>query len=183
MSIEELLKQPYYVMDILPMQVPADGGGQYFKVERYYLTHVERLSRQYADVLLKLNCYYDLVFSHDAEHWQLNPEPESIVGMVHDCVSEDPTEAGRYVMLAEGSMLLTLQRDATHMTLYHLTDELLQLLCQLASAAGLFVWSPPTQSQDRALPEIQAGHAPHGEEPETAHHAAARPRNNETDIQ
>ena len=183
MSIEELLNQPYYVMDILPKQVPADGGGQYFKVERYYLNHVERLSRQYTDVLLKLNCYYDLVFSHDAEHWQLNPEPETIVGMVHDCLSEEPTEACLYVMLAEGSMLLTLQRDATHMTLYHLTDELLQLLCQLASAAGLFVWSPPTQSQDRAFPEIQAGHAPHGEEPETAHHEAARPRDNETDIQ
>ena len=54
MSIEELLKRPYYIMDILPMQVPAVGGGQYYKVEKYYLNDVERLSRQYADVLLKL---------------------------------------------------------------------------------------------------------------------------------
>lgn len=44
MSIEEFLEQPYYVMDILPKQVPADSGGQYFKVEQYYLNHVERLS-------------------------------------------------------------------------------------------------------------------------------------------
>ena len=100
MNIEELLKQPYYVMDILPMQVPANGGGQYFKVEQYYLNHVERLSCQYADVLLKL-----------------------------------------YVMLAKDSMLITLQRDTTYMTLYNLTDELLHLLRQLASAVGLFVWS------------------------------------------
>ena len=68
MSIEELLEQPYYVMDILPRQVPADSGGQYFKVEEYYLKDMGRLCRQYADVLLKLNCYYDLAFSHDAEH-------------------------------------------------------------------------------------------------------------------
>ena len=142
MSIEELLIQPYYVMDILPMQVPADGGGQYFKVEQYYLNDVERLSRQYADVLLKLNCYCDLVFSHDAEHWQQNPEPEKIVRMVNACLSEEPTEACLYVTLADDSMMLTLQRDTTHMTLYHLTDELLQLLRQLASAAGLYVWSP-----------------------------------------
>ena len=142
MSIEELLEQPYYVMDILPMQVPADSGGQYFKVEEYYLKDVERLSRQYADVLLKLNCYYDLAFSHDAELWQQNPEPDSIVQMVKDCMSDQPTKACLYVTMAEDSMLLTFQRDTTHMTLYNLTDELLKLLCLLASAVGLFVWSP-----------------------------------------
>lgn len=129
-------------MDILPMQVPADGGRQYFKVEQYYLNDVEHLSCQYTDVLLKLNCYYDLAFSHDAELWQQNPEPDKIVQMVKDCISEEPTEACLYVTLAEESMLLTLQRDTTHMTLYNPTDELLKLLCQLASAVGLFVWSP-----------------------------------------
>ena len=142
MSIEELLEQPYYVMDILPMQVPADSGGQYFKVEEYYLKDMGRLSRQYADVLLKLNCYYDLAFSHDAELWQQNPEPDSIVQMVKDCMSDQPTKACLYVTMAEDSMLLTFQRDTTHMTLYNLTDELLKLLCLLASAVGLFVWSP-----------------------------------------
>ena len=37
--------------------------------------------------------------------------------------------------------------------------------------------------EDRPLPEIQAGHAPHGERPETAHDETARPRDDETDIQ
>lgn len=142
MSIEEFLEQPYYVMDILPKQVPADSGGQYFKVEDYYLKDMERLSRQYADVLLKLNCYYGLAFSHDAEHWQLNPEPEKVVKMVKACLSEEPTEWFLYVMLEEESMLLTLQRDTTYMTLYNPADEYLQLIGQLASAVGLFVWSP-----------------------------------------
>ena len=141
MSIDELLEQPYYVMDILPRRVPADSGGQYFKVEEFYLKDMARLSRQYADVLLKLNCYYDLAFSHDAEHWQLNPEPMKIVRMVKACLSEEPTDWFLYVKLAEDSMLLTLQRDTTHMTLYNPTDEFLQLLCQLGSAEGLFVWS------------------------------------------
>jgi len=148
MSIEELLEQPYYVMDILPKQVPADRGGQYFKVEQRYLKDMRRLSRQYAGVLLKLNCYYDLAFSHDAEHWLLNPEPEEIVRMVSACLSEEPTKWLLYVMLAEESMLLTLQRDATHMTLYNLADELLQLLGQLASSEGLFVWSPPVKKKN-----------------------------------
>ena len=142
MNIEDLLERPYSVVDILPRQVPTDGGGQYFKVEQYYLNNVERLSRQYADVLLKLNCYCDLVFSHDAEHWQLNPEPEKIIQMVKACLSEQPTEAFLYVTLAEDTMLLTLQRDTTHMTVYNPTEELLHLLSQLALAEGLFVWKP-----------------------------------------
>ena len=76
------------------------------------------------------------------EHWQRNPEPEKIVQMVNACLSEEPTEMCLYVMLAKDSMLLTLQRDTTYMTLYNPADEYLQLIGQLASAVGLFVWSP-----------------------------------------
>ncbi len=37
--------------------------------------------------------------------------------------------------------------------------------------------------EDRPLPEIQAGHAPHGERPEAAHDETTRSRDDETDIQ
>jgi len=141
MSIEELFERPYYVMDILPKQVASDGGGQYFKVEQYYLRNAKRLCRQYAEVLLKLNCYYSLAFSHDAEQWQMNPEPEKICQMVYACLSEVPTEACLYVTSEEGALLLTLQRDATHMTIYNPSNEHLQLLRQMASSVGLFVWN------------------------------------------
>lgn len=36
-TIEELLQTPYWIIDILPMQVPMDGPGQYFAVERFFL--------------------------------------------------------------------------------------------------------------------------------------------------
>ena len=36
-TVEELLNTPYWIVDILPEQVPADCNGQYFKVEKYYL--------------------------------------------------------------------------------------------------------------------------------------------------
>ena len=32
-----LLEGPYWIVDILPEQVPADAAGQYFAVERYFL--------------------------------------------------------------------------------------------------------------------------------------------------
>ena len=39
MMIEEYLEKPYWVIDILPKQVPADSRGQYFEIEEYYLEH------------------------------------------------------------------------------------------------------------------------------------------------
>ena len=40
-TIDELLQAPYWIVDILPEQVPADGPGQYFAVERYYLRRAD----------------------------------------------------------------------------------------------------------------------------------------------
>ena len=37
--------------------------------------------------------------------------------------------------------------------------------------------------EDRPLPKIQAGHAPHGERPEVTHDETTRSRDDETDIQ
>ena len=35
--IEELLNTPYWIIDILPYQVPKDSPGQYFAIEDYFL--------------------------------------------------------------------------------------------------------------------------------------------------
>ncbi len=37
--VEELLKKPCYVIDILPERVPADSKGQFLAVEHYFLSH------------------------------------------------------------------------------------------------------------------------------------------------
>ena len=44
MTIEEYLNKPYWVIDILPKQVPADSKGQYFKIEKYFLEHPQMTS-------------------------------------------------------------------------------------------------------------------------------------------
>ncbi len=36
-TVEELLQCPYWIIDILPLQVPEDSPGQYFAVEKYFL--------------------------------------------------------------------------------------------------------------------------------------------------
>ena len=49
-DIEELLSKPYWIVDILPKQVPANSGGQYFTIEKYFLKspHVDAIYRKFA---------------------------------------------------------------------------------------------------------------------------------------
>ena len=69
MTIEEYLKRPYWVIDILPKQVPAGSKGQYFEIEKYYREHpqIDNIYRKFTNILLKLNCYEDIDVSHDGD--------------------------------------------------------------------------------------------------------------------
>ena len=84
-DIEELLSKPYWIVDILPKQVPANSGGQYFTIEKYFLKspHVDAIYRKFAGVLLKLNCYVDLaVFKVEDESWVESPAPDDLERLV-----------------------------------------------------------------------------------------------------
>lgn len=70
MTIEELLETPYWIIDILPKQVPADGPGQYFTIESYYLKgrRLEAIKQKHINVMLKLNCYRRISIDAGATH-------------------------------------------------------------------------------------------------------------------
>ena len=136
--MEELLNKPYWVIDFLPRQVPAKGGGQFFAVEEYYLR--SPLRRGFAEILLKLNCYYDIaVCEPETEKWQKNPPPEALFSWIAD------NEKDLCVLLPAENALITANRDDLYMTVYGPSEELLQLLRSLAAASGLFLWQPPRE--------------------------------------
>ena len=133
--IEELLQTPYWIIDILPERVPADAMGQYFAVEHYYLQEpqLRAIKQKHINVVLKLNCYYDISLDEDAA---TNPLPEWI--------AQAMTE--RYVNIRVADSLIVSEHDDTHMTLFNPSEQLLSLVKTLAAAEGLFVWQPPTQA-------------------------------------
>lgn len=136
--MEELLSKPYWVIDFLPRQVPAKGGGQFFAVEKYYLR--SPLRRGFAEILLKLNCYYDIeVCEPETEKWQKNPPPEALFSWIAD------NEKDLCVLFPAENALITANRDDLYMTVYAPSEELLQLLRSLAAASGLFLWQPPRE--------------------------------------
>ena len=140
----ELLEGPYWIVDILPEQVSADAGGQYFAVERYYLQpeRIRALRRRYAEILLRLNCYYDMAVSFDScASWETNPDPEAFAERVVGLSGNDFLR----VVFAEQNAMIDCEPEETYLTVYDPDAALQPLLTALAAAEGFFIWSPPQE--------------------------------------
>ena len=125
-TIEELLEKPYWIIDILPKQVPKDSPGQYFAIEDFFLKEqLTEIKKKHIGVILKLNCYVDI--SIDGEK---NPAPERI----RDIMME------RYVYIMLGDSMILSEPDDTHMTVFNPDKELMDLIREISSSEGLFVW-------------------------------------------
>ena len=127
MTIEELLEEPYWIIDILPKRVPNDSPGQYFSIEDFFLgEQLAEIKKKHVNVILKLNCYMDITMEDEK-----NPAPEKIRDTMLD----------RYVYVMVGDAMILSEPDDTHMTLFHPDEELLDLVTQIASSEGLYVWT------------------------------------------
>lgn len=130
-SIEELLETEYWVIDILPSQVPKDSPGQYFAVEKYFLREdrMAAIKQKHINIVLKMNCYRDI--SIDEEE-TVNPSPEY--------VAEEMKR--RFLHILTDDAMIQSEPDETCLTIYNPDSELLELLKEIASSEGLFVWKP-----------------------------------------
>ena len=139
MTIEEYLNKPYWVIDILPKQVPAGGKGQYFRIEKFFLEHpqIDNIYRKFTNILLKLNCYEDINVSYDGEDWITNPAPHELEAALLKCMADKQM---LYIILKSADVLITVSGDDTYMTVYNPTEEVLELIRSLACSEGLFVW-------------------------------------------
>ena len=131
-TIDELLQTDYWIIDILPVQVPKDSPGQYFAVERYFLRkpHIRAIKQKHINVILKLNCYRDLSLDEEAV---VNPPPDVIAEAVNR----------RYVCILIDESMIVSESDSTYLTLYNPDEQLLSLVNELSKGEGLFVWKTP----------------------------------------
>lgn len=130
-TIEELLQCPYWIIDILPSQVPKDSHGQYFAVEKYFLqgNQIEDIKQKHINLILKLNCYRDISIDDET---MINPLPMSIADEMKS----------RYLYIMIGKSMILSEPDDTHLTVFNPDSQLLELIRQIASSEGLFVWKP-----------------------------------------
>lgn len=147
--IEALLNKPYWVIDILPEQVPENSAGQYFAIERYFLQQpgITDIHQRLTSVLLKLNCYSDfLVCLSDQEQQIYNPEPARLVSWIN------AEQKDLYIVLAGEDVLITLNHDDTFMTVYNPSEALIYRIRSLAMAHGLFFWQPKQDNSGEKMP-------------------------------
>lgn len=130
-TIEELLQCPYWIIDILPAQVPSDSPGQYFAVEKYFLQggRIKEIKQKHINLILKLNCYRDISIGDETV---INPSPDHIADEMKK----------RYLYIMTGESMILSEPDDTHLTVFNPDSELLELIGQIASGEGLFVWKP-----------------------------------------
>ncbi len=132
MNLEALAEQPYWIIDILPAQVPPERGDRFFAVEKYFLAP-ERLAdikRRHISLLLKLSCWRDIT-----------PDGEGGIIPAPACLADRILR--ETLLLRAGDALILSEPDDTHMTVFRPDRELLALIRQLAAAEGLFVWEMP----------------------------------------
>ena len=130
-TVEELLQCPYWIIDILPSQVPKDTPGQYFAVEKYFLQRdrIKEIKQKHINLILKLNCYRDISID---EETVINPLPKHIAAEMKK----------RYLYIMIGESMILSEPDDTHLTVFNPDSQLLELISQIASGEGLFVWKP-----------------------------------------
>ena len=142
-TVEELLQCPCWIIDILPLQVPEDSPGQYFSVEAYFLQgkQIEAIKQKHINLVLKLNCFRDI--SIDGET-VINPDPEHLAAEMKK----------RYLYVMAGESMILSEPDDTHLTVFNPDLQLLELIRQLASGEGLFVWKPSFQPKRAANQDL-----------------------------
>ena len=130
-TVEELLECPYWIVDILPSQVPEGSPGQYFAVEKYFLqgNRLKAIKQAHINLILKLNCYRDISISDETA---VNPLPEHLAAEMRK----------RYLYIMTGDSMILSEPDDTHLTVFNPDPQLLELIRQIASGEGLFVWKP-----------------------------------------
>lgn len=129
MTINEILQTPFWVIDILPKQVPEKAGGQFFTIEKYFTEddRIAGIKQKHINLILKLNCYMEISMDDET-----NPPPAKVAHEMRR----------RYVWIRLGDSMIISEPDDAHMTLFNPDEDLLELVREIAQSEGLFVWQP-----------------------------------------
>lgn len=135
--IDNYLSKPYWVVDVLPKQVPANSSGQYFQIEDYIRNShwMNIILQKQIALLLKLNCYEAINVFHSSEKWVHNPQANLLEKWI---LEKKPL----YVIVSFLNTMLYISGDDLYITIYSTDEEALNLIQSLANSEGLFLWKP-----------------------------------------
>lgn len=134
--VDRLLEKTCYIVDFLPQQVPKSCGGQFFKVENYFLNEYERygIRDKFICIILKAMCYYPV--SVYCGKWIEQPEPEQVVKIIHTITENHSGDMN--VVFTSKDALLQFGWDCLNISVYNPDEEMCILFEKIAASEGMF---------------------------------------------
>lgn len=134
--VDRLLETPCYIIDFLPLQVPKNCAGQYFKVENYFLNHYDRygVRDRFIRTILKAMCYYPI--SVYWGEWIEQPSPEQIAEIIDTIMENHSSDMN--MLFTSKDELLQFGWDCLSISIYNLDEEMCMLFEKIATSEGMF---------------------------------------------
>lgn len=141
-TVERLLEDDYWIIDILPSQIPIEKQAKYRALTDEYFESgkVAQLHRRYADILTMINSRFKTaILCMPEDEWTISPHNND----VKDAVMHHTERGCVDLLLPEEETLISLQAEDLYITVYHPTEEILSLLRQAVSESGFYIWQTP----------------------------------------
>ena len=141
-TVERLLEDDYWIIDILPSQIPIEKQAEYRALTDEYFEcgKVAQLHRRYADILTMINSRFKTaMLCMPEDEWTISPHNND----VKDAVIHHTERGCVDLLLPEEETLISLQAEDLYITVYHPTDEIISLLRQAVSESGFYIWQTP----------------------------------------
>ena len=141
-TVERLLEDDYWIIDILPSQIPIEKQAEHRALTDEYFESgkVAQLHRRYADILTMINSRFKTaMLCMPEDEWTISPDDVA----VKDAVIHHTERGCVDLLLPEEETLISLQAEDLYITVYHPTEEILSLLRQAVSESGFYIWQTP----------------------------------------
>ena len=141
-TVERLLEDDYWIIDILPSQIPIEKQREYRALTDEYSESgkVAELHRQYADILTFINNRFSTaMLCMPEDEWTISPADTAVT----DAVIRHTERGCVDLLLPDEDVLFSLQAEDLNITVYHPTEEILSLLRQAVSKQGFYIWQTP----------------------------------------
>ena len=141
-AVDRLLEDDYWIIDILPSQIPIEKQAEYRALTDEYFESgkVAQLHRRYADILTMINSRFKTaMLCMPEDEWTISPDDVA----VKDAVIHHTERGCVDLLLPEEETLISLQAEDLYITVYHPTEEILSLLRQAVSESGFYIWQTP----------------------------------------
>ena len=141
-KLEELLQTPCYSIDFLPQPIPPAALSQFRTIQHHLLNSEKRqeIKNRIVNILLKLLCFLTAITLWDG--WKEQFSPLYIFFSIEQAVDTvmENLSGSLYLLFWQEESLLVFEWDALSLSLYHPSQQLLDLAQTIARSEGFFLY-------------------------------------------